>query len=477
MSLSRRVSVNTLAQLGGRLFNSTITFVITALILPGQLGAEGFGVFAFYLTLYQLFATMLGFGADTIVIREASRDRAQAGRLIGMLIGLKARFAVAGILVLLAVAIWFESFGARTALLALGAMHLLCHAPSGAGAIFHVDMAFGRPALAAALGQATWLVATLVMLAAGVTEPAMYLVAFGGWAAVNGVLNYTWARARIHVDLGADRAERRELWRDAWPVGISITMAATYFYIDTIMLRPMQGEVAVAHYSAAYRLMGFVLMVPVLFSQVLFPVITRLWAAGNSVLEPFFQRTTRFLVSLGVIFPAAVWMVRGDVMRLIYPEEYAAGALSLGILAIAIVPIFVAYPHIHLLLAAGHQRLMMRISAFGALLNVVLNLFVIPRWGIEGAAVTTVATELFIVLAAANCTRRKLGIVFSLPLALRPLFCAALTAGGLHLLLGVIDPGAAGLRVATGVGLGVVGVLLCGVLPLDLGGEEGAPAT
>ena len=67
------------------------------------------------------------------------------------------------------------------------------------------------------------------------------------WAAVTGVLNYHWARARVEVDWSADRASRRELWREAWPVGVSISMAATYFYIDTIMLRPMLGEAAVAH--------------------------------------------------------------------------------------------------------------------------------------------------------------------------------------------------------------------------------------
>jgi O-antigen/teichoic acid export membrane protein len=477
MNLSRRVSVNTLAQLGGRLFNSTITFVITALILPVQLGEQGFGVFAFYLTLYQLFATMLGFGADTIVIREASRDRASAGRLIGMLIMLKARFAAVAVLLLVAVAVWFETLGARAALLTLAAMHLLFHAPSGAGAIFHVDMAFGRSALAAALGQAAWMIVTLGMLVAGVTEPAMYLIAFGAWAAVNGALNYHWARALVTVDFGSDRAQRRELWRDAWPVGVSISMAATYFYIDTIMLRPLLGEVAVAHYSAAYRLMGFVLMVPVLFSQVLFPVMTRLWAVGTDALAPFFQRTTRFLVSLSLVFPACVWMVRRDVMVLIYPEPFAQGALSLGILSLAVVPIFAAYPHIHLLLAAGHQRLMMRISAYGAAFNIVLNLLVIPRYGIEGAAVTTVATELYIVLAAAISTRRKLGLSFSLPLALRPLACAGATALALHFVLGSIDPDAVGLRVLIGVGMGVFGVLACGVLPLDLGGEEGAPAS
>src|SRR6185295_20100497 len=122
----------------------------------------------------------------------------------------------------------------------------------------------------------------------------------------------------------ATAGERRALWNESWPAGVSIAMAAVYFYIDAIMLRPMLGEVAVAHYSAAYRLMTFVLMVPVLFSQVVFPVFARLWEAGAARLRPAFLRTTTFLAALGLLFPATVWLLRRDVMALVYPPEYAA---------------------------------------------------------------------------------------------------------------------------------------------------------
>ena len=61
------------------------------------------------------------------------------------------------------------------------------------------------------------------------------------------------------------------------------------------MLRPLAGEVAVARYSVAYRLMTFVLMVPVLVSNVLFPVYSRLWAPGGEALRPFFQRSLAVL--------------------------------------------------------------------------------------------------------------------------------------------------------------------------------------
>jgi O-antigen/teichoic acid export membrane protein len=475
MSLSRRVSVNAVVQIAGRLYSSGLAFLITALVLPRRLSAAEFGIFVFYLTLYQLLHTMLDFGAGTIVIREASRDRARAGRLIGMLIGLKGRLALGAAALLVPVGLLFDGLTPRAALLALAALHLLCHAPAGAAAIFHVDMAFGRAILAGAAGQTAWLLATAGLVLHGATEPAVYLLAFGLGSLVQGAASYAWARRRVQLRFDASREERRRLWRESWPAGVSLTMAAVYYHIDAVMLRPMVGEEAVAHYGAAYRLMGFVLMVPVLFSQVIFPVFSRLWGAGADALRPVFVNTTAFLLGLGVLVPPVVWLVRRDVMAWIFPAEYGAGAQSLGILSLAIVLVFGAYPHVLALLAAGEQRLMMRLSIAGAALNVGLNLVLIPRLGIEGAAWATVATEAFILLSTALAVRRRTGLALVPVRLVRPVACAVLSAAGLAAVLPRLD-GPPAWRVGAGLLAGLVALACAGLLPLDLGVDGPVPA-
>jgi len=473
-SLSRQVGLNTASQIAARLYSSGLAFAITALLLPRRLDVADFGLFAFYLTLYQLLQNVLDFGAGTIVIREASRERGRAGRLIGLLIGIKARLGLAAAVALLVVACIFEGAGLRTALLALASLHLLVHALSAAGTIFSVDMAFGRANLASSLGQTLWLAATAALLAAGAREPSLYLLAFGAGSAAGGVLTWAWARRRVAIRFDGTPAERRALWTEAWPAGVSMTMASIYFYIDTVLLRPLLGEVAVAHYSAAYRLMGFVLMVPVLFSQVVFPVFSRLWTAGG--LDPFFQRTTGLLAGLGLLFPPLIWLLRDDLMALVYPAAYAEGAGALGVVSLAIPLVFAAYPHVLTLLAAGEQRLMMGVSTVGALLNVGLNLWWVPRSGIEGAAWATVATEAFVLAAVAAAVARRARLAFRARALLRPLACGAAATAALHLLLGALDPGALALRVAAGVTLGVAAVLCAGLLPLRLEAGEPAPA-
>ena len=213
----------------------------------------------------------------------------------------------------------------------------------------------------------------------------------------------------------------------------------------------------------------FALMVPVLFSQVVLPVFSRLWATGGgAALEPFQRRCTRLLLGLGVLVPAALWPVAPDVMALVYPPEYAGGARSLAILSLAVVLVFSAYPHVLTLLAAGRQRLMMVISTAGALLNVSLNLVMIPRFGIEGAAWTTVITELFVLLAAALGAWRCAGVTPKGAWLLRPVLCAAGVAGALAWLLPLLADAAPIVRVALAAGLGLAGIAATGVLPLRL---------
>jgi O-antigen/teichoic acid export membrane protein len=335
-------------------------------------------------------------------------------------------------------------------------------------------MTFKWSVLAAACGQTAWLAGTAILAFATVDDPAPYVVAYGMGTVVNGTLSYLWARRRVAIRFDAGRAALRRLWTASWPAGVSMAMASVYFFIDTAMLRPLRGEVDTAHYSAAYRIMTFVLMVPVLFSQVIFPVFSRLWPRGPDALLPFFRRSLGFLFALGIMVPATVPLLRREVMALVYPPGYQAGAPALGVLCLAVGAVFAAYPHVLLLLAAGRQRVMMVISTLAALLNIGANLLLIPRWGPLGAAWTTVGTELFVLLGAAVMGWRLTGVRVAPASLLRPLVCATGAWALLAALLPVL-PGSPLVRIVVGVAVALAAVLATGVLPLDLGTEEGAP--
>jgi len=107
-------------------------------------------------------------------------------------------------------------------------------------------------------------------------------------------------------------------------------------------------------------------------------------------------------------------------------------------------------------------------------LNVLTNLWAIPRFGIEGAAGVTVATEAFVLAATALTAARRTGLHVPAAALLRPLLCAAVAAGALALALPHL-PDAPPVRVGVGVLAGLLAVLASGVLPPDFGTEQGAP--
>ncbi|GJM21212.1 MAG: hypothetical protein DHS20C15_11270 [Planctomycetota bacterium] len=475
MSLSRRVSRNALGQIAGRLYTSALAFVITALVLPRTMSGELFGIFAFHHTLWQLLNNVLDFGTGTVVIRESSRRRSEAGSLIGMLVTTKALLATAGVLVLVAVAWFGEGSSARFLLLALAAPLLLAHAPAAANVIFHVDMRFGPAVLASALGQSVWLLGTLAMAFAGVVEPALYIAAFGLGIATNALLSWRWAKPLVSVELKPDPSSLRALWKESWPAGVSLTMASVYFYIDALMLRPLVGEVATGHYKAAYSVMTFALMVPVLVSNVLYPIYARLWERGAEALRPFFGRSLATLAAFGLCVAATLPVVARDVMAIVFEAPFLDAAPTLATLSLAIGLVFCTYPHVLLLLAAGHQRTMMWVSVTAAAFNVIANWVLIPEHGMLGAAVTTVLTELLVLVGAALAGRRLTGLSAGFANWTRPLLAAGLAAAAAWWLVPLLDESQHLLRLGAALALGVAGVFAAGVLPVDLGTEEGAP--
>jgi O-antigen/teichoic acid export membrane protein len=128
------------------------------------------------------------------------------------------------------------------------------------------------------------------------------------------------------------------------------------------------------------------------------------------------------------------------------------------------------------LLAAGRQRLMMAISIGGAVLNVLLNLWTIPRFGIEGAAWATVVTEAFVLASAMACASRCTGLRLPALALLRAVACAGAGMAALAALLAQLGPERTGLRVAAGLGVGALAALATGVLPPHFGTDDGSGA-
>lgn len=469
MSLSRRVTGGAVWQLGARLFSSTVMFVVTAVVMARALPEAEYGRFHFHLTLYLLVMSLVDFGVNKAAIRMVAAGEEARGEVLAAAVRLKTGVGVLGFLAMSAVALTSEPDQASRLLLVLAATHALAHGLGAASIGFEVDVDYRVPATSTLIGQTLFLAVGLGLAAAGVRAAAPYLVAWGAGLAAQNLRLWSVARQRGHVGTSPPRELVRRLAREALPLGLSAIAVAIYYYSDTLMLRPLHGEEEVARYATAYRLMTFGLMVPVLFSQVVFPIFTRCRQKSVELLREVMRASAFYLALLGALGFAILFGLAPDLLAAVYGEPYRDASPGLEVLAAAMLCVYLTYPHTTALIASGHAADFTRITAVAAVLNVVANLLVLPRYGAAGAAATTLFTEGFVLVASVVVVRFRTGVTGLSVRLLGPLVLGTLLVAALR---GPLAGWPWGLAVLAAIAVAALAASLLRAFPFRLGVEE-----
>lgn len=199
----------------------------------------------------------------------------------------------------------------------------------------------------------------------------------------------------------------KQVAAQSWPFGLAGVFYLIYFQSDIIFLKYMKGDEAAGVYSVACVVMVAVYMLPsVIYQRFLLPKIHR-WA--NHDRERFYQvyRTGNWvMLILGLFAMLAIWLLAPFGVELLFGDGYMGAVLPLSILALAAPVRFVATSVGATLVTQEHMRKKVLYMAATAMVNIILNVNLIPNYGMSGAAIATVVSEivlLFLYLYSVNC--------------------------------------------------------------------------
>jgi O-antigen/teichoic acid export membrane protein len=202
-----------------------------------------------------------------------------------------------------------------------------------------------------------------------------------------------------------------KLVMEALPLGISFFLIQLYYNLDMIMLGLMRGPEAVGWYSAAYKIFWIIYGFFLLWQTAVFPEVTRRLHENISRAGEFLQRYVR--ITLWACVPLVIYVMLGapDIIKIVFGEQYVAAmpALQILISTLLLMVLNGIYGHL-ILIPAGKQNLLMFSVILGILLNFVLNLVLISRFSLYGAAAATVISEAVILLFAFYAARREISI-------------------------------------------------------------------
>lgn len=195
--------------------------------------------------------------------------------------------------------------------------------------------------------------------------------------------------------------------RKSFPFAVLVLLMAFYNRVDSVMiekiLRDTIGNEQSGVYAQAYRLLDAVNMIAYLFAVLLLPLFARMIKNRESVQE--LVRLAFSMLFVAAVMVAAIALFYNEqIMRLLYPihetESIATfetriqqSASVFSLLMCGFIPISTTYVFGTLLTANGNLKQLNLVAAGGMVLNVVMNLILVPRLFAVGSAITSLTAQ------------------------------------------------------------------------------------
>jgi O-antigen/teichoic acid export membrane protein len=195
---------------------------------------------------------------------------------------------------------------------------------------------------------------------------------------------------RLFPLVGSFRLHIREIAVFSAPLVVSSVLADLLTRTDTVMLGYFTTSHEVGLYSSAYPLANGLLLALSSFGFLYLPLASRLDANGKrDEIATIYQLTTKWIFI--VTFPAFLLFVVSpdDVLTVFFGSRYAHGALALAILSIGFFTEAAGGRNRETLSALGNTKLILVGNAIAYVLNLLMNLVLIPTYGFIGASVAS----------------------------------------------------------------------------------------
>lgn len=182
----------------------------------------------------------------------------------------------------------------------------------------------------------------------------------------------------------------------AIPFALSSLLYTIYYSIDVVMLSKLVGNYATGIYNATYKLISVLTLFYSVYIAVIFPVMSKLFKNDKKILIVSFEKSAKYLTLITIPLAIATMFYSTDIITLFYGHEYDAASSPLSILIWTVCLLFINGAAATLLNASHEEVAVTKVNAIAAIFNILLNFYMIPHYTYNGAAITTVLSDLLI---------------------------------------------------------------------------------
>lgn len=394
MSLIKRVGKNLSAKALASIISRAFSFIFT-IYIARVLGDIDFGKYSFAFAFVGLFAILADLGLNTLIVREIAKEKDMADDYIGacILIKLPLSIFVFGIICLIINLMHYPKD--TTCVVYIASIFVIAN--SFIEFFIAVFAGFERmkyEAILTSVNKSLLLIIGLFLLHAGFglygAATAMAISSLIG--SLLGlylmIKKFIIPRFKVEIKFLAS------LIKKATPLILTTVFFAIYFRIDIVMLSIMRSDAEVGWYSAAYRLIEALMFIPAIYTASIYPVFSDLYKKSSPLLKSAYEKSFKILFTLGLPLTVGGVILSNKIILLLFGEQFYNSISVFQILILAEVFLFVNFPLNFLLISINKEWIVVLNSSLCMVLNIILNLLLIPKVGYIGAGIATVVTEI-----------------------------------------------------------------------------------
>ncbi|MBI5892276.1 MAG: flippase [Deltaproteobacteria bacterium] len=361
--------------------------------LARTLGPHNFGIINFAEGVLTFFVGVTSLGLDYIGMRDVAKDRGKTDYLVGTIVSMRLLLAFASFVLLTVFVIFLDKPLVTKYVTVIYGLALFC-------AAFFVDWVFQglermQFVAAGSIIKAVVFILGVFFFTTGHEDIVLVSIIYFLSRLVPAIiLLFFYVKSFGFPGLKIDLPAYRSFLKDSLPIGLSIMLGWVMLYFDSTMLFLWKGEGEAGVFSAAFKPVVLITVGIVYYLNAIFPTISRAAMDNTDMLRRIINTSIGGILTFFLPLAVAGNYLAGDIIKMLYGEKFIGGTAVLGILLWWPVVGGVVNTYIRTLIVCGKQRYIIWGALTTAVLNIILNIALIPVWSGVGAAIAKVGADL-----------------------------------------------------------------------------------
>lgn len=410
----RRYFANTGWMFFGQMFGLGLSFFIGVWVVR-YLGPENYGILSYALAFVGIFSFIASLGVDSILNRELVKYPEKRDELMGTAFRLKLIGGLIAFIITIIFVFIINPSNLIKFLVIIYSFTLIFQSLNIVSTFFQSRVEAKKIVRAQVLSSSLTAIFKIIIILSG-WGVIWLMISYSLdslWFVIILLISYRRSNLKIK-NWKFNKETARQIFSSSWLMMLTTASVLLYTKVDQVIIKQMLDERAVGLYAAAIKLSEIWYFIPGIICVSLFPAIINSKKTDQKLYYSRLKRLYILVLVLSLIIAIIVSALAKPIVYLLFGASYLESVSVLRIYAWSTIGFFLGMVSSYYLLAENYMKIYFFSSFFVAVLNIVLNILLIPKFGINGAAIATVFSYSFLVLILLffRKTRRDMGLIF-----------------------------------------------------------------